>query len=98
MRRGTALLAAALVACLAHEVRSMPHASSLKPHERFTEDCQDDLAVARELLARAKAGPTRTVATTLELYNELLIHLGGARNRSELIAEVHPDADMRNAA
>jgi thimet oligopeptidase len=76
----------------------MPQPPSLKPHERYTHECRQDLAAARELLARVKAGGARSIAATLEPYNDALIHLSNAAARSELMFEVHPDADMRAAA
>src|SRR5215471_1926858 len=71
---------------------------SLSASERFTRDCQDELDAARALLAEIKAASRRTVDTVLEPYNRLLMHLAGAFGRSELTAEVHPDAEMRAAA
>src|SRR5215831_10077393 len=72
--------------------------STLMASQRFTRDCQDDLDAARTLLAQIKSVRERTVESVLEPYNRVLMHLGGALGRSELIAEVHPDAELRAAA
>src|SRR5262249_10850672 len=78
----------------AAEVKPMSQPPALKPHERYTEECRQDLTAARELLARVKAGGP----AALDAYNDALIHLMGPQARSELMAEVHPDAQMRAAA
>jgi thimet oligopeptidase len=65
---------------------------------QLTEACRADLAEASRLLGVLKAAAERSVATVLEPYNQVLILLGGVFARSELIAEVHPDAAMRDAA
>jgi thimet oligopeptidase len=70
----------------------------MKPHEQFKKQCADDLAAAREHVARAVASKERTVAGTLQPYNEALLLLHDASGRAELFGEVHPDADFRAAA
>ena len=64
------------------------------PAERFIQSCEADLATARARLAEIKA----VGQNVLERYNDLLVLLGGIFGRSELVAEVHPDAAMRDAA
>ena len=70
----------------------------MQEHERFVAGIAADLAAAKTRIAAIKAAPARTVESVLEPYNEMLMLLGGAAARCELVAEVHPDAAMRDAA
>lgn len=67
--------------------------------ETFLEECRATLAKAQGLLPQVKAADApRTVEGTLLPYNQLLIHMRQSGARAGLIAEVHPDADVRDAA
>src|SRR5262249_10054890 len=44
------------------------------------------------------AKDARTIEGTLGPYNEILIHVSNAMNKSSLLSEVHPDAAYRAAA
>lgn len=53
---------------------------------------------ARALVARLKDGTPRSTAEVLGLWNDTDIALGSASSAAHLLAEVHPDADLRAAA
>ena len=53
---------------------------------------------ARALLARLKDGTMRTAAETLDVWNDVQAALASAQNEPYLLAECHPDADVRAAA
>ena len=76
----------------------MPTIRLESAHEDFVRSCRSDLDEARRLLAAVKAAGEPSVASVLEPYNQALVLLGGIFARSELMAEVHPDAAMRDAA
>lgn len=40
----------------------------------------------------------RSIANTLRPFNEMMMHLDAAKNEGELLAQVHPDADLRAVA
>ncbi len=66
---------------------------------RMLSECRADLARAQALVPAilAVAG-ARTVANTLEPYNELLTAAGGAAAIAGLMSEVHPEEQVREAA
>jgi len=53
---------------------------------------------ARALVATLKDGTPRTTAEVLALWNDADIALGSASAAAHLLAEVHPDAELRAAA
>ncbi|WP_421735566.1 M3 family metallopeptidase [Cellulomonas sp.] len=53
---------------------------------------------ARALVARLKDGAPRTTAEVLDLWNDADVAIGTASSAAHLLAEVHPDADLRVAA
>lgn len=67
--------------------------------QQLTEDTNAHLAAARRLMAQiiAVEGP-RTIDNTLEVYNRLLMHLDATSNENGLLAQVHPDKTVVNAA
>jgi len=56
------------------------------------------LARVDELAARLKDGSSRTALEALQLWNDLQIELRSAYNEAEVLAEVHPDRAVREAA
>ncbi|MEZ4366409.1 MAG: hypothetical protein R2939_08995 [Kofleriaceae bacterium] len=64
----------------------------------FLAACRADLARAKGLLPTILGAQPKTIASTLEPYNDLLISLGAASASSSLTSEVHPDAAVRDAA
>jgi thimet oligopeptidase len=65
----------------------------------FAGACHGEVLAAKAQIDVVLAAPVpRTVANTLEPYNELLRHLGAALDRAGLMEEVHPDAKVRDAA
>ncbi|NUU19139.1 Zn-dependent oligopeptidase [Cellulomonas humilata] len=53
---------------------------------------------ARALVARLKDGAPRTTVEVLDLWNDADVAIGTASSAAHLLAEVHPDADLRVAA
>ncbi|MFS0701375.1 M3 family metallopeptidase [Cellulomonas sp. 179-A 4D5 NHS] len=53
---------------------------------------------ARALLARLKDGTARTAAEVLDLWNDADVAIATASSAAHLLAEVHPDAELRAAA
>lgn len=51
-----------------------------------------------EVAAQLKDGAERTTLEALELWNDLQIALHQARSESDVLCEVHPDAEVRAAA
>jgi thimet oligopeptidase len=78
-----------------------PEAKSAEPAaaERFLAECRQGLERARALLptVREVAGP-RTIANTVEPYNQLLIGVSESAALAGLHSEVHPDESIREAA
>jgi thimet oligopeptidase len=64
------------------------------PEEQFLEQCREGLDRARALLGELLAG----AADPLDAYNRLLIGAGNSGNLAGLMAEVHPDDPIRDAA
>ncbi|MGB3376091.1 MAG: peptidase M3, partial [Microbacterium sp.] len=50
------------------------------------------------LAVRLKDGTARTTLEALTIWNDLQIALRQARSESDVLCEVHPDADVRAAA
>lgn len=69
------------------------------PMDNVAERCQQDLASAKNILAKIKSvtGP-RTEGNTLEPYNELSIKLDSAFSLAGLMSQVHPEEKVRNEA
>ncbi|MFD5213254.1 M3 family metallopeptidase [Microbacterium sp. NPDC058345] len=63
-----------------------------------TTRAEDRLAEVAALADRLKDGARRTTLQTLDLWNELQIALRQARSESDVLCEVHPDAEVRAAA
>jgi Zn-dependent oligopeptidase len=78
---------------------TIPSAGGPWTPDTLTAACRGGLEAARAALAEIHAarGP-RTVADTLAPYNRLLVEAGNAANTAGLLAETHPDADLRDAA
>lgn len=57
------------------------------------------LTAAREILAQLTS-PTgeRTAEQTVRTYDDILIHIGAAKDLSSIVRQLHPDAAMRTAA
>ena len=64
----------------------------------LTETVDANLEAARTHLATLKDGTTRTSAQVLDLWDAGDLALGRASAAAHLLAEVHPDADLRSAA
>ena len=66
---------------------------------RLTVGVHEQLAWVQALRTQiySVAGP-RTVENTLVPYQQLLMHLDAARGRSQVLQDLHPDADVRAAA
>jgi thimet oligopeptidase len=83
------------------------------PAKGVTEDMIEMPPNADEILAECRAGVAkakakydellaasggRTIANTLEPFNDVSIHVANAANAAQLYREVHPDAKVRDAA
>ncbi len=67
--------------------------------QAFLAQCRAGLESARGTLAALLADPgPRTIATALEPYNRVLVGAGNSGNLAGLMAEVHPDDVIRDAA
>jgi thimet oligopeptidase len=67
--------------------------------ELFLDECRKGLETAKAILPEILAGTEeRTVDNTLLRYNELLTGVGASAGMAGLYSEVHPDADVRDAA
>jgi thimet oligopeptidase len=67
--------------------------------DKFLDECRAGLASAKALLPQILAGPdARTVDNTLGPYNDLLAGVQNSGGLAGLYSEVHPDADIRDAA
>ena len=76
-----------------------PSPAKLTPADAFLADCKTELQAAKQLLPGIVAKQaTRTVANTVQLYNDLAVHLENASARAGLWANVHPDKLVRDAA
>jgi thimet oligopeptidase len=65
----------------------------------FVSDRVDqDLARGRELLDTLKDGTARSAADTLQLWNDADIHLRNAGSLAGVLAQVHPDEQVRTLA
>ncbi len=95
-----AVLGAALPASAARKVPAARKAAAGSPASRaYRTEASGELKAARASIARLKAvqGP-RTVANTLDVWNEFGIHMDRLINRAGLFQEVHPDSMVRDAA
>ncbi|MCW5802901.1 MAG: Zn-dependent oligopeptidase [Deltaproteobacteria bacterium] len=64
-------------------------------------ECRASIATAKAKYDEVIAGPAgtaRTVANTLEPFNEVAMNVANAANAAQLYREVHPDAKVRDAA
>jgi thimet oligopeptidase len=67
--------------------------------ELFLDECRVGLDTAKGILPQLVAGSDpRTVDNTLLAYNDLLTGVGNSAGMAGLYSEVHPDADVRDAA
>jgi thimet oligopeptidase len=74
-------------------------APEAKPADAFLAECREGLAAARKALpAILTVSGARTLANTLEPYNDVLIGLSQSGALAGLFAEVHPDESIRDAA
>ena len=64
----------------------------------FTARCDDQLAQARELVDRLRSSTSESGVDTLSLWNDVNLALGNAFAVSSLMAEVHPDEQVRTLA
>src|SRR5262245_54223159 len=72
---------------------------ALLPKDAFLDECRKGLAAAKAVLPTiVKAAGDRTVDNTLVPYNQLLIGVSESGALAGLMSEVHPDADVRDAA
>ncbi|MEP7019478.1 MAG: M3 family metallopeptidase [Pseudonocardiales bacterium] len=82
--------------------RAVPAPSQMPAEDgwaSFVRDRTDeDLAQARELLDTLKDGSERSAAQTLELWNDADIRLRNAGARAGVLAQVHPDEQVRTLA
>ena len=67
-------------------------------HDWLADRVDGLLATGQELLARLKDGTPRSAEDVLQLWNDADVALGGASSVSNLLNEVHPDADVRTLA
>jgi Zn-dependent oligopeptidase len=67
------------------------------PEGQFLDQCREGLTRARASRAELLAAP-HGVAETLDLYNRILVGAGNSGNLAGLMAEVHPDDGIRDAA
>lgn len=56
------------------------------------------LALVDDIAARLKDGTSRTTLESLQLWNDLQIALRRAQSETEVLSEVHPDREIREAA
>jgi len=76
-----------------------PFWTGLSDAASFTRAMDARLADARRSLDRLLAAPTpRTIANTLQPYDDVLLELDAVGSQAELIQSVHPDARVRAAA
>jgi thimet oligopeptidase len=70
------------------------------PETLFLEQCRLGLERARATLTELLAAPpgSRSCAETLDAYNQILVGAGNSGNLAGLMAEVHPDDPIRDAA
>ncbi len=67
--------------------------------ELFTAECNGHIADAKKIRGQInELKDARTEKSTLEPYNQLLIHVQNAMTKASLLAEVHPDKGFRDAA
>ncbi|HET6628022.1 MAG TPA: M3 family metallopeptidase [Nocardioidaceae bacterium] len=68
--------------------------------EWYTQHCAEQLARARSLVSGLKSGTTQAASAsdTLRGWNDVNIAMRNAFGLSSLLAQVHPDEDMRSAA
>ncbi len=66
----------------------------------YTRRCGENLALARELVARLKGGTAdgRSADETIRLWNDVNVALGNAFAVSSLLSQVHPEEPVRSAA
>ncbi|WP_428263086.1 M3 family metallopeptidase [Haliangium sp.] len=78
----------------------MTDSTTAPPHvSAFSARCRAGLERAQALLPTiTEATGPRTVANTLEPYNELLMHLERSAGEAGLMSAVHPDEAIRDAA
>jgi thimet oligopeptidase len=69
-----------------------------KETKRFTEECLAGLERAKELRPKVIAEKARTIETTLEQYNQLLVAASATNALAGLMSEVHPEEAIRDAA
>ncbi|HEY3804988.1 MAG TPA: M3 family metallopeptidase [Kofleriaceae bacterium] len=69
-----------------------------KTSERFAAECLAGLRRAEALRPTVAAGSERTIASTLEPYNALLLAASATNAMAGLMSEVHPDEAIRDAA
>jgi thimet oligopeptidase len=67
------------------------------PEAQFLDQCREGLTRAREALTELLAAAPGAPAT-LDAYNQLLVGAGNSGNLAGLMAEVHPDDPIRDAA
>ena len=76
-----------------------PFWTGLSDAASFTRAMDARLADARGSLDRLLAAPApRTIANTLQPYDDVLLELDAVGSQAELIQSVHPDARVREAA
>ncbi|MDF8263789.1 M3 family metallopeptidase [Luteipulveratus flavus] len=64
----------------------------------LTDRCDGELDRARQLVDRLKAAPPTSATDVLQQWNDIAIALGNAGSVSSLMAEVHPQPAVREAA
>jgi thimet oligopeptidase len=80
-------------------VTENPNPAPKLPKDIFLDECRVGLASAKELLPTIVNGPAeRTTDNTLVPYNQLLMGVAESAALAGLMSEVHPDADVRDAA
>jgi thimet oligopeptidase len=112
MKPSWLLASAALAAACGTKPKQVPEAPVKEPvvvakpepkpktgAELFLDECRKGLDSAKAILPEILASTEeRTVDNTLTRYNDLLTGLGNSAGMAGLFSEVHPDAEVRDAA
>lgn len=102
MRRTTALFLFTLVSCATNGKKDVEHAAADQAvwasPDTLQNACKDGLAAIEKIRGQVKAEKTHTVASTLEPYNDMLLEIDRTEGMMSLMANVHPEKEVRTAA
>lgn len=76
-----------------------PFLTGISTAQNFSERQEEHLLEAKRLLEQLIAvNGKRTIENTLQVYDDLLIHLDAVGNQCSLLENVHPDSAVRSSA